>query len=886
VVSAIIESILAGIIVDALFFVLEGAAEDLRNTSLKEKVVSQKDELQSTVLTCVSPIVQDLDRSEAQDQIESFLKSDDVSEIVQTILIRKIHRSKDSLPSLRRNFYAAYARHVGDAGSLEAPEKLWQATLDGCEEFLLDAMDDEELKTLASISSLQHEEIIEAVDDIPRKTAAELQRQGFVGPEYPIRDLKHPRNKNFTGREDLLQNLRQALTDNHSAVLIQAINGLGGVGKTQLAVEYAYRYWDDYDIIWLLRSEDPATIADDYCRLARCLHLQAEDPEDIPATIDAVRIFLARNARWLLIFDNISSPAEIHRFLPETTEGHILITSRHRDWQCAAGIQIDTFERRESIEFVQRRTGQDDEQAADDLAKELGDLPLALEQAGAFITETGMPIPEYLKAYREKKLALLEKRKPFDYLGTVATTWEISFQKIREDPDVGPVAEDLLNLCADFAPDDIPLEMIIRGSKYLPPDLSQACRDKSHLYETIGAIRKFSLIEIQGNVLSIHRLVQEVIRSNQSKNMARHWCEIAVRILRTAFLYDEEDPHTWSECAPLLPHVLSAAEHAEELNSAQALLARLLNQTGLYLKKRAEFEEARRVLEWALKVYKRVYWPDHPDIAMSLNNLGSVLQDLGDLQGAKTAVEQALAIGEKAYGPKHSTVAIYINNLGSVLYALRDLQGAKTAFEKALAIDEKVYGPEHPNVAIDVSNLGSVLQDLGDLQGAKTAFERALAIDEKVYGSEHPNVAIRVNNLGRILQDLGDLQGAKTAFEQALAIDEKVYGPEHPNMAIIVSNLGVALYEFRDLQGARTYFERALAIDEKVYGPEHPNVAICVNNLGRILQDLGDLQGAKMAFERALEIYEKTYGSDHRHVKITKMLLKRVNTEACAPRHP
>lgn len=357
-VSAIIESILAGIIVDALFFVLEGATADLRNTSLKEKVVSQKDELQSTVFARVSPIVHDQDRSKAQDQIESFLKSGDVSRIVQTILIRKIHRSKDSLPSLRENFYAAYARHVGDAGSPEAPEKLWQATLDGCEEYLRDAMDDEELKTLASLISIQHEEIIEAVDDIPRKTAAELQRQGFVGPEYPIRDLKHLRNTNFTGREDLLQNLRQALTDNRSAVLIQAINGLGGVGKTQLAVEYAYRYWDDYDIIWLLRSEDPATIADDYCRLARCLHLQAEDPEDIPATIDAVRIFLSRNARWLLIFDNVSSPEDVRRFLPETTAGHILITSRHRDWQCAAtGIKIDTFERSESIEFIQRRTG-------------------------------------------------------------------------------------------------------------------------------------------------------------------------------------------------------------------------------------------------------------------------------------------------------------------------------------------------------------------------------------------------------------------------------------------------------------------------------------------------------------------------------------------------
>lgn len=800
-VSAIIESILAGIIVDALFFVLEGTAEDLRNTSLKEKVVSQKDELQSTVLACVSPIVQDLDRSEAQDQIESFLKSDDVSKIVQTILIRKIHRSKDSLPSLRRNFYAAYARHVGDAGSPEVPEKLWQVTLDGCEKFLLDAMDDEELKTLASLISIQHEEIIEAVDDIPRKTAAELQRQGFVGhePDYPIRDLKHPRNKNFTGREDLLQNLRQTLTDDRSAVLIQAISGLGGVGKTQLAVEYAYRYWDDYDIIWLLRSEDHTAIADDYCRLARCLHLQTEDPGDTPATVEAVRIFLARNARWLLIFDNVLSPDEIRRFLPETTAGHILITSRHRDWQCAIGIKIDTFKRRESIEFIQRRTGQDDEEAADDLAGELGDLPLALEQAGAFIAETGMPIPEYLKAYREKKLSLLEKRKPFDYLGTVATTWEISFQKIREDPDVGPVAEDLLNLCAYFAPDDIPLEMIIRGSKYLPPDLSQACRDTSCFYDTIGAIRKFSLIEMHEKALSIHRLVQEVIRNNQSKNLARQWCEIAVRILRTAFPYDEEDPHTWPECAPLLPHVFSAAEHAEELNSAQKVLGPLLNETGLYFHEVGEFNKSRNILEKALLMTEKVYGINHPEIAAITSNLGGVLQDFGDLQGAKKVFERVITINEKIYEPDNPRVSTGFNNLGLVLRDLGDFQGAKKAVEQALAIDEKKYGQGSQRVATDMNNLGLILRDLNDFQGAKSVLERALAIDKRIYGHEHPRIAVDMNNLGLVRWDLGDLQGAKKAFYRAYEIDKKIYGPNHPNIATDLNNLGGVLKALGDL---------------------------------------------------------------------------------------
>ncbi|MDD3623028.1 MAG: FxSxx-COOH system tetratricopeptide repeat protein, partial [Methanofollis sp.] len=735
--GAIIESILAGVIVNALFFMLNGAAEESRNTSLREKIESRKDELQSTFITSVSPLVQELEGSDKRDQIESFLKSDETSKLVQKILTRIIHRSKDSLSSIQRNFYAAYAQYVDVAGSFGVPEKLWRALLDGCEVFLQDTMDDEELKTLASIISIQHEEIIDAVDDIPRKTVAEFQRQGFAikgEPKYPIRDLKHPRNKNFTGREDLLKDLRQALTDSRSAVLIQAINGLGGVGKTQLAVEYAYQYWNDYDIIWLLRSDDPATIADDYSRLASCLHLQVEDPENIPATVDAVRIFLARHASWLLIFDNAPSQDAIQQFLPETTTGHVLITSRHRDWQCAAGVRVDTFRRSESIQFILRRTGQDDEEAADELAEELGDLPLALEQAGAFIAETGMPTPDYLNAYREKRLKLLEKRKPYDYLESVATTWEISFQKIREDPDVGPVAEGLLNFCAFFAPDNIPLDMIIQGSEYLPPDLSQACLDESLLYESIGVIRRYSLIEKQGDTLSIHRLVQEVIRNRMNEDASWQWCEAAVQIVNAAFPAGSEDPQTWPECSLLLPHVLSVTEYAEEMSIAQTELVWLLNQSGLYLKARAEFLESKNTFETALVIGEGVYGSENPAVAAIINNLGLALLDLGDLKGAKTAFKRALKIGEKVYGPAHPAVATFVNNLGGVLRELDDLEGAKEAFERALEIDETVYGPAHPAVAIRVNNLGSVLRELGNLEGAKEAFERALEIDEKVYG--------------------------------------------------------------------------------------------------------------------------------------------------------
>ncbi|WP_128694098.1 FxSxx-COOH system tetratricopeptide repeat protein [Methanoculleus taiwanensis] len=867
--GAIIESILAGIIVSGLFFMLEGAAGDIRNASLREKI----DDLQSTVVAQISPIVHDLENSENRDRIEAFLKSDDVSELVQRILAGKARRTEDSLPLIQEDFNAVCSRYVDDTKSPDVAEKLWKATLDGCEESLKNAIEDEELKLVVSIFSIQNGETLAAVadtsrkiDEISQKTAEELERRGFGKnrePEYPIRNIKHPRNPNFTGREDLLQDLRQTLTNSRNAALIQTINGLGGVGKTQLAIEYAYRHLEDYDIIWWLRSEDPATIADDYARLAEHLYLPVEDVNNIPEIIEAVQIFLARCAGWLLIFDNAPDPDAIRQFLPATTTGHVLITSRHQDWQCATEFPIDTFERPESLEFIQKRTGQDDESAADELARELGDLPLALEQAGAFIKETGMPIQDYLEAYRKKKLALLERRKAFDYAATVATTWGISFQKIQEQPDVGQVASDLLNLCAFFAPDDIPLNVIIQGSEYLPPDLSQACQDKWLLYETIGVIREYSLIEKQDDFLSIHRLVQEVIRSRLDRDEQRQWAGAAVQILDAAFPDDCENPQTWPECSLLLPHVLSVAGHAEDLNPTQMELGRLLNQAGTYLRERAEPKEALRITKRALIVHENTCGTDHPEVARTVNNLGSILYDLGDRQGAKKHFEQALIVHENTYGTDHPEVAQVVNNLGGVLYDLGDLQGAKEHFERALKIYEKVYGTEHPEVARVVNNLGGVLRDLGDRQGAKEHFERALSIDEKVYGTEHPGFARVVNNLGTVLYDLGDRQGAKERFERTLKIYENTYGTEHPEAAKILNNLGGVLRDLGDRQGAKEHYERALSIDEKVYGTEHPEVARAVNNLGTVLKALGDQQGAKEHFERALKIYEKVYGTEH-----------------------
>nr|CBH39267.1 conserved hypothetical protein, containing TPR repeats [uncultured archaeon] len=545
-------------------------------------------------------------------------------------------------------------------------------------------------------------EELQNVTDLLQQKDAKLDEIRKLLP--PIWNILQHRNPNFTGREGILKRLRLALSSGEPAAWKQAITGMGGVGKTQLTVEYIYRHKDDYRIIWWVRSEEPATMAADYASLAVDLNLPVKDSTDQKAIVKAVKRWLEHNPGWLLIFDNAQDPGEIRNYLPLGGAGHIIITSRNPLWGGVAKLMpAHVFDRAESIEFLCKRTGQEDKDAADALADELGDLPLALEQAGAYIETTGISLTEYQELFQSRRKELWgDESHPPDYPDSVATTWSLSMRQISQETQA---AVDLLNLCAFLAPDDISLELLCGGAEHLPEPLAATATDKLAMNRAIKALRQYSLIATSSEGLSVHRLVQAVVRDRLSEDEEKRWTETVVPLLSAAFPFDSDDVRTWHQCSRLLPHALAAATHAETREVAPEVTLHILNQTGVYLHGRAEFAEA------------------------------------------KVLFERALTLAEKADGSDHSKVTAIVNNLGGVLQDLNDLQGAKELFERALKIDEKTYGPDHPEVARDVNNLGSVLQDLGDLQGAKEHYERVLAIFRKSLGEDHPSTATVRNNL-------------------------------------------------------------------------------------------------------------------------------------------
>jgi tetratricopeptide (TPR) repeat protein/transcriptional regulator with XRE-family HTH domain len=731
-----------------------------------------------------------------------------------------------------------------------------------------------------------------------------------VAPRFPgyspaITNLP-PRNPAFSGRGGPLEELHRAITSGSTAAVVQqaTVHGLGGVGKTQLAVEYAYRHATEYDIAWWIAAEQPVTIPGQLAGLARRLGIaELGDQAQILASLwDELR----RRDRWLLVYDNAESLKDLADYRPPGGEGHVVITSRSTSWGAAANIRLDVLRREEGVAFLGFRTGGTDERTLDELAESLGDLPLALEQAAAYMDETKTTPSDYLDLFRVHETELLGLGDPSTTEQTVATVWQVSLNRVRVSE---PSAEDLLDLCAFLAPDAISRALLSDHAAILPETLGRTVQQQLSYYAAVGVIARYSLISLTPKTIAIHRLVQSVTRASMTKEAQERWAGVAIRLIFTAFPSGSSDPTTWTTCTPLLPHALVTIDHAEALAVELKVVALLLNEVGIYLWARSELIQARELHQRALTLDEAQFDTDQLAVASSLNNLGLVLWDLVDLDGTRAAHEKALAIRRAQLGFNHPAVAASLNNLGVALWDLAEFAEARAAHEGALAILQARLGNDHPAVAASLTNLASVLADIGELAQARAAYERALAIlgiwsDGSLAGaaSEHGHYA------GVDVRDMGELAVARAVLDPPLAdldarqdgegrspppmrlsirSEARIAGPanpliitaasarqeradsqpwsgsNHPTAAKAMDNLGVVLTKMGELTAARTIFEHVLAIREARLGADHPDVGWSLTNLGVVIAKSGDLAESRATLERGLEIREARLGADH-----------------------
>lgn len=701
----------------------------------------------------------------------------------------------------------------------------------------------------------------------PRTAAPLIPAQPrFPGALPTIWNVPHVRNPNFTGREELLSMMWRRLTSGHTTTPVLPVSGLGGVGKTQLAVEYAYRQSTDYTLVWWLRAEEPATLATDYASLAQQLpDLFLKEYDNQSIVIDAVRQWLGRHQGWLLIFDNAHDPAGIHTFLPQGGSGHIVVTSRNPNWgDWATPLTVPVMDEGDAVALLAKRTRHTDERSAKTLASALGFLPLALVQASAYIEATAISVADYLTLFEQRRSELWkDEYAPYDYPYTVATTWSIAIDAIRKE---SPVSGDLLTLCAYLGPENISRSVFTQSSDLLPTSLASAAVDPFVINRAVAPLRRYSLLDVNSEDLSLHRLVQAVIRDGLTEEEKRLWATTAVRLLEKTFPSLSDDTQTWPTCARLLPHALAAARHAEGLSVGIEETGRLLNYVGLYVRGRVRFVEAEELYRRALHLQEQRLQGLHPDVTTTLDNLAELYRVWGRYDEAESFGHRARDAQERSLGTEHPRMASILNNLGELATVQGRYPEAEQHHRQALTIREKLLGQEHPETATTCNNLAELYRIVGRYAEAEPLYRRALKIWEQQVGISHSYVATGLNNLALLFQAEGRYEEAEPLHIRALQIDEETLGSEHPEVATGLNNLAECYQSQERYQEAEPLYQRAITIREKTFGEEHPDVAAILNNLAELYRTCGRFEEAEPLYDRARAIWKKALGSDHPNV--------------------
>jgi tetratricopeptide (TPR) repeat protein len=646
-----------------------------------------------------------------------------------------------------------------------------------------------------------------------------------------------PRDLNFTGRDESLAALHSLLMDveKPTAITQAAIHGLGGIGKTALATEYVHRYAGAYSGVWWANAEQRTVLVASLAALAGRLDRRlTEEPDQDKAARAAIANLAERTGLpILLVYDNVENPQTQDGLVPSAS-ARVLVTTRWTDWGGhAAELKLEVLTPAKAAEFLQKRAARTDPADAARLATALGNLPLALDHAGAYCKLTGTSFD----AYRGKIDALIAKAPKGATHPDVFATFSLAIEKAASECQA---AEPLLGFFAYLAPENIPLDLVTE-------DIVKA----HDLPEALGSLASVSLVEHVtlddgSHGITLHRLVQAAMRARLAENG-----ETAVAVARTtarlgnAFPRDGySEPRVWPRCAALLPHVLALREYKLWNVESAVSASILLDKAGSYLHGRAASAEAEPLLREGLALGEKALGREHIDIAACLNNLASLLFETVRHTEAEQLYREAIAIGEKTLGREHPDVAIRLSNLAGLFQNTARHTEAEALYREAIAIGEKTLGREHPNVAIWLNNLAGLFRDTDRDVEAEALYREAITTGEKTLGREHPRVSMRLSNLANLLSSIGRHAEAESLLHEALATSQKMLGPNHPDTAIQQWSLAALCLTTGRAAEALPFAEAALAVFEKLLGAEHTWTKRCARTLASVLTTLGRVDGA------------------------------------------
>ena len=735
---------------------------------------------------------------------------------------------------------------------------------------------------IVDLNGLGESQAVEALYRIAQLPAGTARPgPGQSGPRFPGNApgvfVVPQRNPSFTGRDAALDELREQLASSAASDLLRvALHGLGGVGKTQLALEYSYRFQADYDLVWWVNAEQDETVIESLSTLAVRLGIPIGD-SSAAAAEDAVQALRRRGSesRWLLVFDNADEPGLLERFLPPGATGHILVTSRNKDWAAIAKpLEVNVFDRAESVEMLTRRVEGLSGADADRVALALGDLPLAVEVAAAWLSVTGTPVDDYLSLLNDQTSVALSVSRPPDYAPPVERTWNISLDRLQHR---SPAAVRMLQLCAFMAP-SISLNLIrsremVEALRAYDPSL----REQLVVGQVIQEIGRLALAKVdrRNNQIIIHRLVQAVIRDQMPPEAQEEAKHAVHRVLAATWPDDPDtdDPGNWERYAMIWPHL----EPSEALDCVEEPVRQLLIQRVRYLYRIGDFETALATAIPLDDSWRQAAAPDPEGVSdfgpegatsrrlqlLSLRyEIANIRRSRGEYGKAHEIDQEVLDEQTDLLGPNNPRTLMTARSLAA------DLRG-QSRYAEALEMDRATYemfrdelGDEHDGTLMAANNLAISYRLMGDCFKARDIDERTHRTRKQMLGENHPHTLISAGHLARDLREAGEFERSVVQLETTLQSFQEL-GKALPETLRTAKSLAVSLRRAGQTTRARNLTEETYALYVDESEASTPDAFACLLNHAADLSVHEEKRQAVEDTRRVRDEFEAKYGPDH-----------------------
>jgi hypothetical protein len=682
--------------------------------------------------------------------------------------------------------------------------------------------------------------LLQALTELPRPQPRRSAAAPGIVPARRVWTIP-ARVREFVGRIDLLDQL-QAAPWSDGPTVVRAVTGMGGVGKTTTAIEYAHRHRDEFDVAWWVAAENPALISNQLASLACALDL-AQTGDASQVAVSRLLGELQRRDRWLLVFDNAEEPRALSQFVPEGP-GQVLITSRNPNWRgLAASVGVAEFSRAESVALLRTLAPGLEERDADRVAAAVGDLPLAVEQAGSLLADTGLDVDAYLRLLEQRADELLGQPPGGVYPVSVAASWEVAFDRLAGDDQAGM---DLLTLVAWCGPAQVPLSLLTDRPDQLPQRLTQTAADTLALARCTGILHRRGMATVSRHSLQLHRVPATLLRARTRENgPAGGWSAAAVRLLHATLPAEvKNNPAAWPAWQLLLPHVLAVTDPNRPLDEVPDEVSWLVDRAATYLQTRGEARAALPLFRRSHAARRDRLGDNHPDTLESALSTASALRATGDRQTARAVDEDTLTRSRSVLGEDHPTSLAAANNLAIDLRAAGDFRASRALDEDTLSRSRRMYGDDHLSTLTTAGNLADDLRNCGNYSAARVLDEDTYARSCRVLGEDHPMTLVAAKNLAESLRRAGEHQAAGDLEKDTMDRRRRVLGDDHPATLNSANNLAKDLRMNGEYQAARDLDDDTLTRRRRVLGDRHPDTLETAAGLAEDLANLGECSAA------------------------------------------